>query len=208
MCSKGFEVRVWSVLPPSLGLLGPRWLTIPPSPSPSSLTLTLYRPSLPTLLRPLFSPILPDPYRNNEVYYQSADEVRRSQAGHKNRLSTVFWYMSDCDGGYTAFPSAPIHEPHVSQILCEKEEEDGGEGRVSLCTREVEPANSTIDHYTGVSSCQYGLRVPPKSGRAILFYSMLPSGRGDELALHSACAVKSGIKWAANKWVWNQPLWP
>ena len=35
---------------------------------------------------------------------------------------------------------------------------------------------------------------------------MKPDGSTDELSLHGACPVVDGVKWAANKWVWNKPL--
>ena len=34
-----------------------------------------------------------------------------------------------------------------------------------------------------------------------MFYSLLPNGDLDEESLHGSCAVKDGVKWAANKWV-------
>lgn len=132
------------------------------------------------------------------VYYQSPEEVKRSQAGHKNRLSTVFWYLSECEGGYTSFPLAPIDMEHVSQILVED--------RFDSNSR-LKKLNGTIeDHLTHTTECNYGLRVQPKVGSAILFYSLLPNGMGDLYSQHAACAVKNGTKWAANKWVWNQRL--
>ena len=27
-----------------------------------------------------------------------------------------------------------------------------------------------------------------------------------ELSLHGGCPVEEGVKWAANKWVWNAPM--
>ena len=33
---------------------------------------------------------------------------------------------------------------------------------------------------------------------------MLPNGKNDERSLHTGCPVGSGgLKWAANKWIWN-----
>jgi prolyl 4-hydroxylase len=48
-----------------------------------------------------------------------------------------------------------------------------------------------------------GLSVQPVKGKVIVFYSLKPDGSGDTYSLHSACPVKEGLKWAANKWVWN-----
>lgn len=54
-------------------------------------------------------------------------------------------------------------------------------------------------------SLEGGLRSPPREGRVIMFYSLLPNGDLDEKSLHGSCAVKDGIKWAANKWIWSSP---
>jgi len=45
------------------------------------------------------------------------------------------------------------------------------------------------------------MRVRPPRGSAVLFYSMLPDGNGDELSLHSGEAVTDGVKWVCNLWV-------
>lgn len=50
------------------------------------------------------------------------------------------------------------------------------------------------------------LRSPPKEGSVIMFYSLLPNGDLDHRSLHGSCAVKEGIKWAANKWIWNREV--
>ncbi len=55
------------------------------------------------------------------------------------------------------------------------------------------------------SDCDKGLKVKPQRGKVIVFYSLTPDGIGDQLSLHGACKVEEGIKWAANKWVWNTP---
>mmetsp|Transcript_22672 Transcript_22672/g.66008 ORF Transcript_22672/g.66008 Transcript_22672/m.66008 type:complete len:106 (+) Transcript_22672:1212-1529(+) len=50
-----------------------------------------------------------------------------------------------------------------------------------------------------------GLSVAPEEGKVIIFYSLKPDGSGDRFSLHSACPVREGAKWAANKWVWSEP---
>mmetsp|Transcript_24820 Transcript_24820/g.57839 ORF Transcript_24820/g.57839 Transcript_24820/m.57839 type:complete len:221 (+) Transcript_24820:138-800(+) len=47
------------------------------------------------------------------------------------------------------------------------------------------------------------LRVIPKVGKAILFYSLLPDGNMDERSQHAALPVTSGEKWLINLWVWD-----
>eukprot|EP00978_Attheya_sp_CCMP212_P001221 scaffold2550_cov48-Attheya_sp.AAC.4 len=92
--------------------------------------------------------------------------------GRRNRLATVFWYLSDVDqGGETEFPRA-----------------NGA------------PQPWDLD------TCGDGLKVKPERGKVIIFYSLHPDGEGDPLSLHAACPVEKGIKWAANKWVWNAPM--
>ena len=56
------------------------------------------------------------------------------------------------------------------------------------------------------SDCSKGISVYPRRGRIIIFYSLHPSGETDEYSLHAGCEVKSGIKWSANKWIWNKPM--
>jgi len=58
-----------------------------------------------------------------------------------------------------------------------------------------------------MAQCEKGLKVSPKKGKVIMFYSLTPDGRGDPYSLHGACPVKgSDPKWAANKWVWSAPM--
>ena len=54
--------------------------------------------------------------------------------------------------------------------------------------------------------CDVGLKVKPEKGKVIIFYDLLANGQMDELSLHGGCPVEEGIKWAANKWVWNSAM--
>ncbi|XP_058772831.1 probable prolyl 4-hydroxylase 9 [Vicia villosa] len=49
-----------------------------------------------------------------------------------------------------------------------------------------------------------GLKIKPRKGDGILFYSMFPNGTMDRTSLHGSCPVIKGEKWVATKWVWNQ----
>jgi len=59
------------------------------------------------------------------------------------------------------------------------------------------------------ADCSLGMKVQPKLGDAILFYSMHAQGvmRGavDDFSWHGGCTVNYGEKWGANKWIWNYP---
>ncbi|KAL7544378.1 hypothetical protein ACHAWF_007763 [Thalassiosira exigua] len=48
-----------------------------------------------------------------------------------------------------------------------------------------------------------GLKVVPKVGKAVLFYSQLPDGNMDDWSHHAAMPVKKGEKWLMNLWVWD-----
>nr|AFK40578.1 unknown [Medicago truncatula] len=48
-----------------------------------------------------------------------------------------------------------------------------------------------------------GLRVKPRQGDGLLFYSLLPNGTIDQTSLHGSCPVIKGEKWVATKWIRN-----
>lgn len=109
-------------------------------------------------------------YFDPSLYQNSPETLEHIGYGRRNRLATVFWYLSTVPrGGETAFPEAV------------------GFRRSSDCS-------------------SGGLPVKPELGKVIIFYSLLMTGETDHKSLHAACPVKEGIKWAANKWVWNEPM--
>jgi prolyl 4-hydroxylase len=111
-------------------------------------------------------------YFDARNYQKDPHTLKLIENGRRNRLATVFWYLSDVDqGGETEFPR-------------------------------VNGAPQPWD----LDTCGNGLKVKPERGKVIIFYSLHPDGEGDPLSLHAACPVEKGIKWAANKWVWNAPM--
>jgi prolyl 4-hydroxylase len=107
-----------------------------------------------------------------ELYQQDPQTQSLIDYGKRNRLATVFWYLSNVEkGGHTVFPRF----------------------------------NGAPQPYD-FDDCTKGLKVKPEKGKVIIFYSMLPNGQGDPLSLHGACPVEKGIKWAANKWIWNAKM--
>lgn len=56
-------------------------------------------------------------------------------------------------------------------------------------------------------SSEVALKVPPKKGDVIIFYSLFADGSVDPASLHGACPVGKGeTKWAANKWIWTHDM--
>lgn len=49
-----------------------------------------------------------------------------------------------------------------------------------------------------------GLKVKPRKGDGLLFYSVLPNGTIDMTSLHGSCPVVTGQKWVATKWIRDQ----
>ncbi|XP_051140568.1 probable prolyl 4-hydroxylase 9 [Andrographis paniculata] len=46
-----------------------------------------------------------------------------------------------------------------------------------------------------------GLKVKPRRGDGLLFYSLFPNGTLDPTSLHGSCPVIRGQKWVATKWI-------
>lgn len=49
-----------------------------------------------------------------------------------------------------------------------------------------------------------GLKVKPRQGDGLLFYSTFPNGTIDQTSLHGSCPVIEGEKWVATKWIRDQ----
>jgi prolyl 4-hydroxylase len=69
--------------------------------------------------------------------------------------------------------------------------------------------NNMPDEYSGGETSfpkgnnGHGFKVLPKRRTAVLFYSLLEDGNGDDLSLHQALPVTKGEKWLCNFWVWD-----
>ncbi|GMI83697.1 hypothetical protein like AT4G33910 [Hibiscus trionum] len=49
-----------------------------------------------------------------------------------------------------------------------------------------------------------GLKIKPRRGDGLLFYSLFPNGTIDPTSLHGSCPVIKGEKWVATKWIRDQ----
>ena len=48
-----------------------------------------------------------------------------------------------------------------------------------------------------------GIKIKPQSGKAVLFYNVLPDGNMDDLSQHASEDVNKGVKYLANLFVWD-----
>lgn len=107
------------------------------------------------------------------------------------QLATVLLYLHAPDeGGETIFPL------------------EGKDGLGRLDRGEVDYRHCDVGlkvRWQVVDKCVYLARVAaqykPKTGDALLFYSMYPNGTFDRHSLHGGCPVGKGTKWVMTKWL-------
>lgn len=63
--------------------------------------------------------------------------------------------------------------------------------------------NNNIDFNYDFKEC-IGLKVKPRKGDGLLFYSLFTNGTIDPASLHGSCPVIRGEKWVATKWIRDQ----
>lgn len=112
-----------------------------------------------------------------QFYIGDQRHLQAKHYGYFDRMLTLFWYMNDVPaGGQTNFPRA------------------GG------------PGGSALPPPPSMRECTQGIMVPPVAGQAVLWYNMYPHGQQTPYALHAACAVEQGEKYAINVWIYNKPF--
>lgn len=119
-----------------------------------------------------------------------------SMYGNDRRVATMIYYLNDCEeGGETLFPYVNANSsgrPHFEY-----------DAQQAITEAQAIYDNACDRDDTGV------LKVKPKKGSAVLFYSLLPSGQLDHLSVHSSCPVKgSSVKWISQQWIkesWHEP---
>ncbi|GAB2282682.1 Probable prolyl 4-hydroxylase 9 [Dionaea muscipula] len=104
------------------------------------------------------------------------------------------------DSHYDAFNPAE-YGPQKSQrvasfLLYLSDVEEGGETMFPF-------EDDKIDVNYDFAKCT-GLKVKPKQGDGLLFYSVFVNGTIDPASLHGSCQVIKGEKWVATKWIRNQ----
>jgi len=67
------------------------------------------------------------------------------------------------------------------------------------------PNGASLPSPPSMRKCTQGIMVAPVAGQAVLWYNMHPHGLQTPNALHAACAVEDGEKFAINIWIYNKP---
>ncbi|PWA40801.1 2-oxoglutarate (2OG) and Fe(II)-dependent oxygenase superfamily protein [Artemisia annua] len=85
----------------------------------------------------------------------------------------------------------------ASFLLYLSDVEEGGETMFPF--ENGENADSNYDFRKCI-----GLKIKPRKGDGLLFYSLYPNGTIDPTSLHGSCPVIKGQKWVATKWLRNE----
>jgi len=124
-----------------------------------------------------------------QVIQYCKDDFYRAHYDHRVgvtlvRNATVLVYLCDTPrGGATWFPNATPSGAAASGLLDGVEAGGGGGGSA------------------GGGNAGGGVRVFPRRGRALIFWSTHADGVQDDCSLHSAEEVLEGQKWLASRWL-------
>jgi prolyl 4-hydroxylase len=112
-------------------------------------------------------------YKHGQHYHPHHDVFKPSEYGQQdsNRIATVLVYLE-----------APT---------------EGGE---TIFPAEGRQGLKNLAGF-GYNTCDRGYLYKPRSGDAVLFWSISVDGKFEERSLHGGCPVKSGTKWVATKWI-------
>jgi len=114
------------------------------------------------------------PNQHYDSHFDYFDPEDGYERSQSQRIATVLMYLSDV--------------------------EEGGETVFQLEGRDGLKRLRTIDY----KACDTGIKIKPRKGDALLFWSMDPDGKTlDKHALHGGCPVVSGTKHVMTKWIRN-----
>jgi len=161
-------------------------------------------------------------YRTGEYYHEHYDN-RAGNAAH--RAATFMVYLCDVEaGGATYFSKGtPVVSTSGSgdeDVAMDTTSSSGAPGgsnkgignallKSFTCTSasttspvcEGKMGGGGSGSGGGTGSTSTGLRIHPKRGRAILFWSRLPSGEEDTASIHAGETVAAGNKWILTRWL-------
>ena len=159
-------------------------------------------------------PFLPSPWYllPSQLQVQHYNETQRYtlhvdtlESWPNRRVATVLMYLNDVDsGGETFFPLASDVDGLAAAAL-----RTYGPGvGADLERTGTLPGLGDVGDYCGPDPRLPSLRVTPRAGDAILFYSLTPGGALDSAAIHGSCPVVEGEKWVSQvRWpAFNRPL--
>lgn len=124
-------------------------------------------------------------YKAHHDYSEAGESDKQKFIGiqrGENRLTTFFMYLSDVQkGGETAFPMAQHLAPEGEETRKSKQ----FVSKKSICSEKTT------------------LKISPKKGKIVFWYSLLHDGNLDDYSVHAACPVEEGLKHACNFWIWD-----
>ncbi|XP_074301655.1 putative prolyl 4-hydroxylase 9 [Silene latifolia] len=123
------------------------------------------------------------PRANGEAY-----NVLRYEVGQK--------YNSHYDAFHPAEYGPQKSQRIASFLLYLSDVEEGGE---TMFPYENDNIDSNYDYVQCI-----GLKVKPRQGDGLLFYSVFSNGTIDPTSIHGSCPVVKGEKWVATKWIRNE----
>ncbi|KAJ6692420.1 PROLYL 4-HYDROXYLASE ALPHA SUBUNIT [Salix purpurea] len=142
------------------------------------------------------------PLSHGEKWYEAISNLDVSHGFRKEAFNILRYEIGQkYDSHYDAF-NPDEYGPQSSQraasfLLYLSNVEEGGE---TVFPFENDSAVSSGFDY---KQC-VGLKVKPRQGDGLLFYSLFPNGTIDRTSLHGSCPVIKGEKWVATKWIRDQ----